>query len=544
MTDQIKPSLPQENHLSEKDSHSGQKSLAKSLTIATIIMIASVLLSRIAGLIREQVLAYHGGTSSEMDAYVTAFFIPELLNHFLAGGFLSITFIPIFQKHLLDGNRDRAWQSFSNLLTIGSLLFVILIPLMMFFTPSILGIMGKLSSDPKQLSLTCRLTMIILPAQIFFYWGAFFSAVQMAEHKFFLPALNPLCYNFGIILGGMVLSPIIGIEGFAWGVLIGAFTGNVLVQLPGAIKAGLKFKFSINFSDPDLTNYVRKTIPLILGISMVFSNELFFRFFGAYLPEGATSSINYAFRTMLIVVAVFGQASGVAFFPFLSKMAIEKQFDKMSELLHKMLIKIAVYLLPISGIMLLLSKPIISILYQRGNFSDTSVSKTAAIFSIYLFGAFSYSASMIISRSFYALQNTLLPMLISTGVALLSIPIYIVFSRFYEAQGIAAAASAAMVVQFLVLYFCWINKYKLWKSASAFVLDFMKILIICIFGCGIGFVLKIRIEPFINTDSILLTNCLLSLFVSVPSVLLIFFLYEFTGIQSLKATLRGLLKKK
>ncbi len=180
-------------------SQSQHKPLAKSLTIATFIMMGSVLLSRVAGLIREQVLAYHGGTSGDMDAYVTAFMIPELLNHFLAGGFLSITFIPIFQKHILSGDREKAWKSMSNLLTIGSIVFMAIIPLLILFTEDILKIMSSFASvfgvkanlvaDPEQLSLTIRLTQIILPAQILFYWGAFFSAVQMVEHKFFLPAL-------------------------------------------------------------------------------------------------------------------------------------------------------------------------------------------------------------------------------------------------------------------------------------------------------------------------------------------------------------------
>ncbi|HMA63752.1 MAG: lipid II flippase MurJ, partial [Fibrobacterota bacterium] len=243
----------------KNQSQSQHKPLAKSLTIATFIMMGSVLLSRVAGLIREQVLAYHGGTSSDMDAYVTAFMIPELLNHFLAGGFLSITFIPIFQKHILSGDREQAWKSMANLLTIGSIVFIAIIPLMILFTADILkvmssfasvfGVKGNLVADPKQLALTIRLTQIILPAQLFFYWGAFFSAVQMAEHKFFLPALSPLCYNFGIILGGVVLGPVIGIEGFAWGVLFGAILGNILIQLPGALQCGFRYRLRIDFGD-------------------------------------------------------------------------------------------------------------------------------------------------------------------------------------------------------------------------------------------------------------------------------------------------------
>jgi putative peptidoglycan lipid II flippase len=529
------------------------KPLAKSLTIATFIMMASVLLSRVAGLIREQVLAYHGGTSSDMDAYVTAFMIPELLNHFLAGGFLSITFIPIFQKHILSGDREKAWKSMSNLLTIGSIGFIVIIPLMMLFTADILKIMSSFASvfgvkvnlvaDPEQLSLTIRLTQIILPAQILFYWGAFFSAVQMAEHKFFLPALSPLCYNFGIILGGVILGPLIGIEGFAWGVLFGAFLGNILIQLPGALQCGFRYRFRVDFSDKDFTDYIKKTVPLILGLGMVFSNEIFFRFFGSFLPEGATSSINYALRTMLIVVAVFGQASGVAFFPYLSKMAIEHQFSRMSELLNSMLFKIALFLLPLSGIMFILSKEIISILFQRGSFNSDSVAKTSVIFAIYLTGAFAFSASMIVSRTFYALQNTLLPMLVSTPIALLSIPLYIFSGRLFQANGIAIIAVLSMTVQFLILYFIWIRQYRLWKDALDFFIKFIKVLTICICSCTGGYYLKGFLSGFIAGTG-LIHNLALCILTTIPVLFAVFGVYELTKMQSLKESVRGLLQKK
>ncbi len=532
---------------------SKQKPLAKSLTIATFIMMGSVLLSRVAGLIREQVLAYHGGTSSDMDAYVTAFMIPELLNHFLAGGFLSITFIPIFQKHILSGHREKAWKSMSNLLTIGSIAFIATIPLLIFFTADILtimsnfasvfGVKGNLVTDPKQLALTIRLTQIILPAQILFYWGAFFSAVQMAEHKFFLPALSPLCYNFGIILGGVALGPVIGIEGFAWGVLFGALLGNILIQLPGALQCGFRYRFRMDFSDPDFTDYIKKTIPLILGLGMVFSNEIFFRFFGSFLPEGSTSSINYALRTMLIAVAVFGQASGVAFFPYLSKMAIEHEFSKMSELLNSMLYKIALYLLPLSGIMFILSKEIISILFQRGSFTTDSVSKTSIVFAIYLTGTFAFSASMIISRTFYALQNTLLPMLISTPIALLSIPLYILSGRLFQANGIAVIAVLSMTVQFIILYLIWVRQYRLWKDAIDLSKKIIKVLVICICGCIGGYYFKGFISGFISGNG-LIYNIALCIVTAVPVLFAIFCTYELTKMQSLKESIRGLLKKK
>jgi len=517
-------------------------SLKKSLSIATIIMMSSVLLSRVMGLVREQVLAGFGGTSFEMDAYVTAFLIPELLNHFLAGGFLSITFIPIFQRYLIKGDNENAWRSFSNLLTIGSILFVILIPVTIIATPQILGLLGSHISDPAHKALAVHLTRIILPAQIFFYWGAFFSAVQMANNRFFLPALAPLCYNLGIILGGVILGPLIGIEGFAWGVLIGAFAGNILVQLPGAIKAGMKFSIRIDFKDHDLIEYVVKTIPLVLGLGMTFSNEIFFRFFGSFLPEGSTSSVNYALRTTMMVVAVFGQASGVAFFPFLSRLAVEKQFEKMAELLNSVLMKIAIYLIPLSCLMMVLSKQIIAILFEHGRFDAHATTETAAVFSIYMIGTFAFSASIIVARTFYAMQNTLLPMIVSTITSVLSIPLYIYFSRLLGGKGIALAATIGITVQFLVLYLIWCYKHNLWRSALDITTKLLKVAVVSCLAACVAFLLKaeiIRLHFHFGKITYSLFICISA---AIPSILATAVLYELTGLQKFRMFIKGLLR--
>src|SRR5512135_3381528 len=132
----------------------GSASMKRSLTIASATMMASVLLSRVLAIVREMVLASYGGTRAEMDAYVAAFLLPEIVNHLLAGGFMSVTFIPIFQRHLALNRRDLAWKVFSNLMTTGTPVITLLIGLCMVFTEDILGLMGKHITDPHQLALT------------------------------------------------------------------------------------------------------------------------------------------------------------------------------------------------------------------------------------------------------------------------------------------------------------------------------------------------------------------------------------------------------
>ncbi|MBN1578485.1 MAG: murein biosynthesis integral membrane protein MurJ [Chitinispirillaceae bacterium] len=516
----------------------------RSLSIATVIMMGSVLLSRVIGLFREVFLAKYGGTSFEMDAYVTAFIIPELLNHFLAGGFLSITFIPIFQRHLIDNRHDKAWESFSNLLCIGSLLFLMVIPVTMITAPDILSMLGPHIREPKSYLLTVKLTRIILPAQLFFYWGAFLSAVQMSHKRFFLPALAPLGYNGGIILGGILLGPRMGIEGFAWGVLFGAFFGNVVLQLPGAIGCGMKFIPRFDVLHPDVICYVKKTVPLILGLSMVFSNEVFFRFFGSFLPEGGTSSVNYALRTMMMIVAVFGQASGVAFYPFLSQLAAEKKFDAMGSLLNTFLRNIALYLIPLSAVLMVLSRPVIALLYERGRFNAQSSIETAPVFTIYLIGSFSFSAAMIVARSFYAMQNMVIPMVVSTGISLVTIPLYLVFSRVLGARGIALAAILGITLQCGILYGIWSWKHGSRQGVGEELVLLTKIIVVTALAAIPALLMRQWVASHITFENAFLRNGCIVTGVALPMLGLIFFLYDRMGLQRFKESLGGFIRRK
>jgi len=520
-------------------------STRKSLSIAAVIMMSSVLLSRIIGLLREMVLANSGGTTVEMDAYVTSFLIPELLNHFLASGFLSITFIPIFQRYLTSSRSDEGWKSFSNLLTIGSILFLIFIPATMILTPVLLLPMGPHIKSPETYHLTIRLTRIILPAQIFFYWGAFFNAVQMAQRRFFLPALTPLIYNAGIIVGGIILGPSLHIEGFAWGVLAGSFFGNVVLPLPGAIAVGMRYAPQFDLRHPDVKTYVIKTLPLILGFSMSSSTELFFRFFGSYLPEGGTSSVNYALRTMMIVVGVFGQASGVAFFPFLSQLAAEKKFDEMTRLLNNLLHKIAIFLLPVSAALYSVARPIIELLYERGKFNHESTIETASVFCVYIFGSFTFSAAVIIARSFYALQNMITPLITSTLISIGSIPLYLLFSHVAGARGMAIASVTGMLFQCIILYVIWNRKFGSIKNITGEILFFTKVLLISLGAAAAGRVFDhtvlLQLQLFSSIHRLQLIFRIVA--GTLPVFIVAFVTYELTGLHRMRDTIRLFFKK-
>ena len=426
----------------------------QKIGLAAVIMMVSVFFSRVIGLVREMVIAYIGGAGSAVDAYQVAFVIPEILNHIVASGFLSVTFIPIFSRyHSLD-QEEEGWRVFSIIFTgFGTLLFLGIL-LAMAFAPTIVSIIAPGLGDPSVKAQAVRMTRIILPAQLFFFTGGLLMAVQFAKGHFTFPAFAPLLYNIGIILGGGFLGGRIGMEGFSWGVLAGAFLGNFVLQLWGALRVGMRFTLNLYFQHPDLKRYVVLTLPLMVGLTMTFSTEIFFKLFGSYLPSGSISGLNYGFRVMLILVGVFGQAVGVASFPFMARLAAEGQLEEMNRLMDRTLRHLSL-VIPVSVLGMVLRKEIVILLFQRGRFDEAAVEITSQALLYLLAGTFAFAAQTIVVRAYYAVQNTLFPALFGSLAVVLSLPLYWLGMHFMGGRGVALAVSVSAILQVSLLYRVW-----------------------------------------------------------------------------------------
>jgi putative peptidoglycan lipid II flippase len=430
------------------------KSLYHKVGIASLILMASVFLSRVIGLFREMAIAYAGGARGDVDAYQIAFVIPEILNSIVASGFLSVTFIPIFSGYLATDREAEGWKVFSLVLNTFGSLMILFIGISMFFAPELTTWIAPGIQDPVLLAKAIRMTRIILPAQFFFFAGGMFTAVQFAKETFTIPALAPLVYNIGIIAGGLLLGPVLKMEGFSWGVLAGSFLGNFAIQYRGAKKVGMKYSPLIDFTHPDFIAYIRLTLPLMVGLTMTFSTEFFLKFFGSYLPEGSIACLNYGLRIMLILVGLLGQAVGIASFPYLARLAAEKQIQEMNRLLNRTLKYLSV-IIPFSMLFMVLRHEVVAILFERGRFDAAATAKTADILIYLMIGAFAFAAQTIVVRGYYAMQNTLFPAIYSTIGVLVSVPFYILGMKLMGAGGVALAISISAILQVILLYTIW-----------------------------------------------------------------------------------------
>ncbi len=458
------------------------RSIQRKVGLASLIMMISVFLSRIIGLAREMVIAYIGGAEGAVDAYQVAFIIPEMLNHVLASGFLSITFIPIFAGYLARNEDDEGWRVFSLILTCFGALLLVLIVFAMWFTPELMSMAGFRNQDLSDAAV--RMTRIIIPAQFFFFVGGIMMAVQFAREKFLIPALAPLIYNVGIITGGVVLSPWLGIEGFSWGVLGGALLGNFAIQLLGAGKVGMKFRPCFDFQHPDLKKYLLLTLPLMVGLTMTFSTELFSRLFGSYLPAGSVSSLNYSLRIMYVLVGIFGQAAGVASYPFLARLLAEKKIQEMTRLLDNTL-RFIFLVIPFSALLIVLRHEVVLLIFQRGRFDAAATALTSEVLVFILIGTVGFAAQTIVSRGYYASQNTLLPAVFGTLAVIVSIPVYFMGMKWMGVAGVALGLSVSALFQAGLLYALW-NRHIGAQSGLSMLFYLVKIILISL---GLGLIL-------------------------------------------------------
>lgn len=429
----------------------------KKIGFASFIMMASVFASRIIGLVRESTIAWMGGAKASVDAYQVAFIIPEILNHIVASGFLSITFIPIFAYYLSNNRDEEGFQVFSIIFNGFGLLLLGFIAITMVWTPQFVRIFAPGITAPFTFDLAVKMTRIIIPAQFFFFTGGLFMAVQFTKERFFIPALAPLIYNIGIITGGIFLYPVLGMEGFAWGVLGGAFFGSFLLQLVGARKAGLRYYFNFNILHPDFFKYILLTLPLMVGLTMTFSTEILMKFFGSFLAEGSIAAMNYGLRIMFLLVGFFGQAVGMASYPFMAKIAAKGDFHRLNHMINQTL-KFIFLVMPVSVLFMVLRKEIVMILFQRGAFDLEATQLTAGILPFFMAGAFAFSAQTIVSRGYYALQNTLFPAIFSTLCVLASLPMIYGLMKLLGIKGVALGLSLSVIVSSLLLFECWNRK--------------------------------------------------------------------------------------
>ena len=431
------------------------KRQSRAVGIASAIWASSIFLSRIMGLVREQIIGRTLGASRAADVYFASFTLPDFLNYLLAAGALSIVFIPIFVTHLQRGDPERGWQAFSIIANFILLAGGVAILLLMIFARPLAALVAPGFTNPHDVDVLVRLTRIILPAQFFHVIGGLLSAALQAQDRHLLPALAPLVYSAAIIAGGLA-GPhfaLVGADGFAWGVLAGSFLGPFALPLYGCLKTNMRWSAALSLRDHDLRRYLWLSAPIMLGFSIVIVDEWIVKNQASFLGEGVLSYLQYGRTLMKVPIGVFGMAAGVAAYPTISRLVSAGDIVEAYSLLRR---AVRLMLTAVFAAQVCLTVAGFEATYLiwglfANRFTVADAQATATILAYLSLGLGGWAAQTVISRGFYALGSTWLPTVLGTAVAILALPVYIVFRQHFGANGLAVASALAILAYVLLL---------------------------------------------------------------------------------------------
>lgn len=424
--------------------------MTRNLRIASALWGASILLSRLVGMVREGAIGRVLGASAASDVYNASFQLPDFLNYLLAAGALSIVFIPIFGGHLARGDEERGWEAFSVIASFLGLLLLALTAILFALAPLLARWIAPGFSAAQTEDLV-RLTRIVLPAQIFHVLGGLLSAALQARDRHALPALAPLVYTACIVAGGLLGGTELGPYGFAWGALAGSFLGPFLLPLVGCLRHGLRWRFAWKPRHPDLRTYLARSLPIMVGFSIVVVDDWYLRHHGSLLGTGQLTVLNNAKTLMRVPMGVFGFAAGMAAYPSLARLVAEGKSGEMHAALIATTKRVLVLAFAAQAALSVSGYEIAALVYGRSRLTSDQLHEIGSCLAWISLGLCAWSAQPLFSRGFYALGNTWLPAAVGTAIALAALPLYAFGRDHWGAQGLAIASSCAIVAYTLVL---------------------------------------------------------------------------------------------
>ncbi|MGE5372290.1 MAG: murein biosynthesis integral membrane protein MurJ [Solirubrobacterales bacterium] len=415
---------------------------------ATVFLAALAVVAKVLGFIREMVLAYVFGANATVDAYVVALTLPMVV-FAVVGAALSVTAVPIFADYAARGEKPEAFRMFSHFtIVLALLLFLLVLALYPAASRIILLIAPELQPDTAILA--AKLLRIMLPGLVFFSLANLFYGILNANQVFGPPAVGPAVISL-LTIAGTFCGIRFGIQGAAWGTLVG-FAGAMLLQLPFLSRAGFRLHWPIELRNPGVRKTFAVMLPMMVGSSIVQFYVLIDRFFASGLPAGSISALNYASKVILLPQAIIVLALGTAIFPMLSDLSAQGRESAFSQAVDRSLKLMTLIALPCGVALAFLRKPIIAFLFQRGAFDQDAVSLTAFALLCFSVGLVGHCLEPILTRSFYAMQDTGTPVKIAVFSVLVNLLLSMMLVRPFQLGGLALANSAAAILNVTILY--------------------------------------------------------------------------------------------
>jgi len=462
-----------------------------SVARAAGIISAATFLSRLLGLVREQVFAAQFGAGYAVDAFQVAFRVPNLLRDLFAEGAMSAAFVPTLTRATQEGG-PRAGMRLANLV-VNFLLVVVsgLCLLGIVAAPWIVEVLAPgFGEVPGKLALTTLMTQIMTPFLLLVSLAAAVMGVLNTRRIFFIPAVAPALFNLGLIAAGYAIAPFMprfGLEpivGMAFGALLGG-VGQLAIQLPALRAQGFRWSPRLSFTDPGVLRVVSLMAPASIGIAAAQVNVFTSTFLASTLQQGSVSWLNYAYRLMQLPIGLFGVAIATVTLAEVSRHAAAKNMTDLKETLRLSLRLVLFLTIPATLVLIAMASPIVALLYEHGKFTAGDTVQTAHALWAYAVGLAAFSAVRVMVPAFYSLDMARVPVTISMVTIGVTVGLYFPLMGPLQHSGLALATSIGSMLNFALLFVALRRKLGA-LGAGALVAAAARILLASALAAGAG----------------------------------------------------------
>lgn len=424
----------------------------KSVTIAAVVMAIAGIASRILGFVRDRILAGKFGAGDTLDIYYAAFRIPDIMFDLLVLGALSAAFIPVFSGLVARGKDTDAWRAASGVLVLLTSVLGFLALIAFMLAPILVPLMVPGFDDVKTEQVV-MLTRIMLLSPIILGVSAVCGGVLISLKRFMAYALAPIFYNVGIIVGVTVLIDHMGLAGLAWGVVLGAVL-HFIVVAPAAIVCGLGSVRcgAMPWHDPNVRKIMLLMIPRSFGAAAQQINLIAVSFFASLAAAGSLTAFSFANNIQSIPLGVIGIPFALAAFPTLSAYFARGETVEFTRVVVKYIRRTLFLVLPLSMLLITLRAQAVRVVLGTGAFDWNDTIITFQIMGILAVSIFAQASIPLLARSFYAMQNTLTPVIVAFVSVAVNIGVVMTLLPILGVYAIAIGFSVASVVNFVLLF--------------------------------------------------------------------------------------------
>ena len=498
-----------------------------SILSGAAIIMATMMVAKILGLVRDRLLA-HVFPPDTIDIFWAAFRLPDLLFSIVIFGALSVAFIPTFTDRFENKGKEDAFALARAILNIFLTIFILVGILIYIFAPSIISTFIAPGFSQEKQAQVVSLTRIIVFGQAILVLGSFFIGILQSFQRFIIPALAPVFYNLGIILGIVMFSKGWGITGAAYGVIIGALM-HALVQLPLVWSLGFRFKVLPKFFHPGVKEIISLVSMRTLGLAAEQINETVGLALASLASIGSVTYLTFAQHLQVVPIGLFGATLAQAALPVLSSERARGRIEEFKITLLTTMHQILFLALPATAILIVIRIPVVRLIFGASQFNWEATVLTGATLAFLSIGLASQAVSLLLVRGFYALKDTRTPVIVSLIVVATNIilSVYFITVLKFDVWSIGLANSVSAVLSGILLF--WTLHFKIGKFNLNHVLVPLGKMLMATIIMGVALYVPIKLLDQVIFDTTRTINLLIltgisSIFALSAYVILVWFL--------------------